>query len=38
MTEKDIQPIAYLAARVEVSKRDLDRVVHSFIIFPNHTP
>ena len=37
-TEKDIQPIAYLAARVEVLKRDLDRVVHSFIIFSNHTP
>ena len=38
MTEKDIQPIANLAAGVEVLKRDLDRVVHSFIIFPNHTP
>ena len=37
-TEKDIQPIAYLAARVEVLKRDLDKVVHSFIIFSNHTP
>ena len=35
---KDIELIAYLATRVEVLKRDLVRVVHSFIISPNHTP